>query len=60
MAINRTKIVATLGPSSDSEESVAALIQAGVDLFRINAAHCEPKMISRLIRRVGVGSAVGI
>ncbi|NPD68525.1 pyruvate kinase [Lichenicola cladoniae] len=35
----RTKIVATLGPVSSSEERIAALAEAGADLFRINFSH---------------------
>lgn len=35
----RTKIVATLGPASSSPEMIAALFQAGVDVFRINMSH---------------------
>ena len=35
----RTKIVATLGPASRSEEAIRGLIQAGVDVFRLNMAH---------------------
>ena len=35
----RTKIVATLGPASSSEQAIGALIQAGVDVFRLNMAH---------------------
>ncbi len=35
----RTKIVATLGPASSSEDRIAALAEAGVDLFRINFSH---------------------
>jgi len=36
---SQTKIVATIGPASDGEEKLAELIRAGVDVFRINAAH---------------------
>lgn len=35
----RTKIVATIGPACDSAEALAKLIELGVDVFRINAAH---------------------
>jgi pyruvate kinase len=34
-----TKIVATVGPACDSPEQLAALIEGGVDVFRINTAH---------------------
>jgi pyruvate kinase len=35
----RTKIVATLGPASNSEAGIERLIQAGVDVFRLNLSH---------------------
>jgi len=35
----RTKIVATLGPASDSPHKVTALIRTGVDTFRLNFSH---------------------
>ena len=35
----RTKIVATIGPATDSEQSITQLIDAGVNVFRINTAH---------------------
>ena len=40
MAIDRrTKIVATLGPASDSRERLRALLEAGVDAVRFNLSH---------------------
>ena len=35
----KTKIVATIGPSSDSPESLTKLIKAGVNVFRLGTAH---------------------
>jgi pyruvate kinase len=44
-----TKIVATLGPVSDSHEAVSLLLQAGVDVFRLNASHGTSEERSALI-----------
>lgn len=35
----RTKIVATIGPASDSPDMLRALIDAGVDVVRLNLSH---------------------
>jgi pyruvate kinase len=35
----RTKIVATLGPSTESPEAIEALVRAGVDVVRLNFSH---------------------
>ena len=37
--MRHTKIVATVGPSSDSDEMIRALIAAGTDVFRLNFSH---------------------
>ena len=39
MQIRRTKIIATLGPATDSPEMLAAVIEAGADILRINLSH---------------------
>lgn len=35
----RTKIIATIGPSTESSENIEKLINAGVNLFRFNSKH---------------------
>src|SRR5437667_3191369 len=42
--IRRTKIVATLGPATGDESTIAALIQAGTNVVRINASHGTPEL----------------
>jgi len=36
---NKTKIVATIGPASNSKEMLRALAKEGVDVFRLNFSH---------------------
>ncbi len=45
----KTKIVATLGPSTDAPEIVEKMILAGADVFRINFSHAEH---SEVIKRI--------
>lgn len=35
----KTKIIATIGPKTDSEKMISGLIRAGVDMFRFNFSH---------------------
>ena len=42
--MRRTKIVATLGPATSSEESIGALIRVGVDVTRFNFSHGDHHM----------------
>jgi len=43
-AVRRTKIVATLGPAWDSPEKMNALLDAGVNVVRVNASHGTPEI----------------
>jgi pyruvate kinase len=55
MTIRRTKIVATLGPASNSPEVIEQLILAGLDVARLNFSHGTPdehKARARLIRDI--------
>ena len=47
--VRRTKIVATLGPAWDSPDRMAALLEAGVDVVRVNASHGTPEVRARWI-----------
>lgn len=39
VSYNKTKIVATVGPASNSKDMLRALIHEGVDVFRLNFSH---------------------
>lgn len=55
MTVRRTKIVATLGPASNSPEVIEQLILAGLDVARLNFSHGTPdehKARARLIREL--------
>jgi pyruvate kinase len=43
--LRRTKIVATLGPASNSSETLRAMLIAGVDVVRINFSHADASAI---------------
>ncbi len=48
--IRRTKIVATLGPSWEQPAQMRGLLEAGVDVVRINASHGTPEVRARWIK----------
>ncbi len=47
--LRRTKIIATIGPSSNSIEVLTTMIEAGVDLVRVNFSHGSHKQQIKLI-----------
>src|SRR6056297_125393 len=47
-----TKIIATVGPACDSLVSLTKLIEAGVDVFRINTAHGNREAHAETLRRI--------
>jgi pyruvate kinase len=50
--MRRTKIVCTIGPASDSEETIAKLITAGMNVARVNFSHGTPEYQRALIRKI--------
>jgi pyruvate kinase len=50
----RTKILATLGPASDSQASIEALIMAGVNVFRLNFSHGTHEYHSEVLKRIRI------
>ncbi|MDH3357309.1 MAG: pyruvate kinase, partial [Desulfobacteraceae bacterium] len=50
--MKRTKIVATLGPASDKEETLHRMILAGLDAVRVNFSHSTHDYIIPLVKRI--------
>jgi len=50
--MRRTKIVATLGPATDSQQALEKLVGAGVDVVRINFSHGDPASHRERVRRI--------
>jgi pyruvate kinase len=48
----RTKIVATIGPATSTEEGLTALLQAGMDVARLNFSHGTPEEHVETMRRL--------
>src|SRR5258707_8901817 len=48
----KTKIVATLGPASHTQEQIRTLFVAGVDVFRINMSHTSHANLTTLVKTV--------
>ncbi|HLU48726.1 MAG TPA: pyruvate kinase, partial [Planctomycetota bacterium] len=65
MTKRRTKIVATIGPASESEPVLRRMIEAGLDVARISVAH-DPLEVSldryHRVRKVAadLGRTVGV
>lgn len=52
LPFRRTKIIFTLGPSTESEEMLEKLIRQGADVARLNMAHADHEWTRRVIRRI--------
>jgi pyruvate kinase len=61
----KTKILATLGPASNTKPMMKALFDAGVDVFRINMSHTSHDMLGQMVADLrsladDVGRPIGI
>ena len=48
----RTKIIATLGPSTTSSKMLTELISAGTDVFRLNLSHAKIEDAKEIINKL--------
>lgn len=48
----RTKILATLGPASSTEETLSRMVDAGLNAVRINTSHCTPEAMMEQVEKV--------
>jgi pyruvate kinase len=55
--LRRTKIVATLGPATDSDEALRALLEAGADVLRINFSHGSVEDHEKRVTRARAAAA---
>lgn len=63
--LRRTKIIATLGPATDDIAVLTGLLEAGVDLVRLNFSHGKPEDHQRrasMVREIAekLGKEIGI
>lgn len=51
-----TKIIATLGPATESPERIAELIDSGVDVIRLNMAHASGDWVTTTVQTIRAAS----
>src|ERR1035441_10059004 len=55
--LRRTKIVSTLGPATDSAEMIGKLMDAGVNVFRLNMSHAPHDWVRRVVPDIRAAAA---
>jgi len=55
--LRRTKIVSTLGPATDSAEMIGKLMDAGVNVFRLNMSHAPHDWVRRVVTAIRAESS---
>src|SRR5690606_7323213 len=55
-AVRKTKIVATVGPASWEPDTLVEMIEAGVDVFRLNFSHADVARHTRTVNDIRAAS----
>ncbi|MGO8836547.1 MAG: pyruvate kinase [Limisphaerales bacterium] len=55
--LRKTKIIATLGPATESAEMLGKLMDAGVNIFRLNMSHAPHDWVRRIVKDIRAGAA---
>src|SRR6476469_9692646 len=50
--MRKTKIICTLGPATETTETLRGLLEAGADIFRLNMSHAKHEWVRELVPRV--------
>ena len=55
--MRKTKIIATLGPVTESPEMLRKMIAAGVNIFRLNMSHAAHDWVRKIVKEIRAASA---
>ncbi|HMO65552.1 MAG TPA: pyruvate kinase, partial [Verrucomicrobiota bacterium] len=55
--MRRTKIIATLGPATESPDMLGRLLDAGLDIARLNMSHATHDWVRRVVRDLRAAAA---
>ena len=50
--MRKTKIICTLGPTTEKPEIIRQLIAHGADVFRLNMSHAKPEWVRTIVPRI--------
>jgi pyruvate kinase len=55
--MRKTKIIATLGPATESPEMIGRMIDAGLNIFRLNMSHATHDWTRRVVKDIRAAAA---
>src|SRR5512137_2548040 len=63
--MRKTKIICTLGPSTEKPKTIRQMIARGADVFRLNMSHAQHEWVRQIVPRIRkianeLGRPVGI